>query len=273
VRALLPFLPAASALFATPALAESPAAFTAIDGSGDGSCVRADVAVSFGDGATFARSTILGQYIGAAGIGGYASIAATLAVADDSDRSFESLGNLQLGAIVQRSIGPELDVAVRAGLVLPTATAQEFDGVAQTMATRAARPSDVVTTYPEATWLRLGVAPTFHRGAFYARADAGVDVAILGADGVGVGAVGHVDLGVGLRKGRLSATAELQNMIELGIDRDDDTSLAERSVHTAGVSLRYHAPWVEPFVALSSPLDDGRRGALVTITAGVAAPL
>jgi hypothetical protein len=273
VRALLPFLPAASALFATSAFAESPAAFTAIDGSGDGSCVRADVAVSFADGATFARSTILGQYIGAAGIGGYAGIAATLAVADDSDRSFESLGNLQLGAIIQRPMGPALDLAVRAGLVLPTATAQEFDGVAQIMAATAARPSDVVTTYPEATWLRLGVSPTFHRGAFFARADAGLDIAILGTDRVGVGAVGHVDLGVGLRKRSLSATAELQNMIELGVDRGDGSSLSDRSVHTAGISLRYHAPWVEPFVALSSPLDDGRRGALATITAGVAAPL
>jgi hypothetical protein len=266
-----------SALVAVPASADDGAvSFATLDGAGDGSRLNAELSLARFEEATFARTSLLGQYVGAAGLGGYAGIDAVMAFDDESDDSYESLGNLQVGGLFRRSLGPALDVGARVGLVLPTASSEAFDGFAHIVATGIARPTDVVTSYPDATWLRLAASPTFHRGAFFARADVGVDVAILDAEQIGFDAVGHANLGIGGRTGKLSATAELQNVFVLGEERDeleDAMSLSDRFVHTAGVSLRYHASRVEPFVAVSSPLDDRLRGEVITVTAGITAPL
>jgi hypothetical protein len=270
-------LTSVTALTAAPALADGTSiSFNTLDGVGDGSRVTADLALSTFDEATFVRTSLLGQYVGAAGFGGYAGIGAAMAFDDDSDDSYESLGNLQVGGLLRRTVSPELDVGVRVGLVLPTSSSEGFDGYAHVLATRFARPTDIVTAYPDATWLRVAASPTFHRGGFFARADLGVDVAVLDTDRVGFDALGHANVGIGGRTGNLSATAELQNVFVLGEDDDDfedGMSLSERFIHTAGISLRYHAPTVEPFVAVSSPLDDNLRGDVVTVTAGIAAPL
>jgi hypothetical protein len=266
-----------SALTAAPAFADDTSvSFITLDGAADGSRVTADLALSTFDEATFARTSVFGQYVGATGFGGYAGIDAAMAFADDSDDSYESLGNLQVGGLLRRTVSPDLDIGLRAGLVLPTSSSEGFDGFAHVLATGIARPTDVVTAYPDATWLRVAASPTFHRGGFFARADLGVDIAVLDTDRIGFDAVGHANVGIGARTGNLSATAELQNVFVLGEDDsdfEDDMSLSERFIHTAGVSLRYHAASVEPFIAVSSPLDDDLRGDVVTVTAGIAAPL
>jgi hypothetical protein len=161
--------------------------------------------------------------------------------------------------------------------VLPTSS-DDFDAFANLLATAVARPTDYVTAYPDVTWLRAAVVPTFQRGALFVRADVGADIAVLDTEDVEYDVIGHANLGVGVRTGRVSITGELQNVAALGesddeeFGEDEDMDLSERFVHTAALSLRYHAPQVEPFIAVSSPLDDGARGEFVTVSAGISAP-
>ncbi len=222
-----------------------------------------------------ARTNLLGQYVGDHGFGGYAGIDAIMALFDDESRSFgdyEAIGNLQLGAIYQRTLSPTLDIGARVGVILPTSSDAGFEPLVHMAYTGVARPSDLATAVPDATWLRLGLSPTFHRGAFIARADVGLDVAVR--DDHDVPVLGHLNLGVGVQSGPITATAELQTVADLGggdEDVHDDGGLSQRLAHTGGLAVRYHAAHVAPFLALSSPLDDGSRGEVLTVTAGLTA--
>jgi hypothetical protein len=269
-----------TALVASPALADEPTAtsFATVGSASDGSRVTADLGVTFADDLSVVRSTITGQYLGAAGLGGYVGISGALGSIDEEDsETLESLGNLELGGLYRRALTPELDLGLRLGVVLPTSS-DDFDAFANLLATAVARPTDYVTAYPDVTWLRAAVVPTFQRGALFVRADVGADIAVLDTEDVEYDVIGHANLGVGVRTGRVSITGELQNVAALGesddeeFGEDEDMDLSERFVHTAALSLRYHAPQVEPFIAVSSPLDDGARGEFVTVSAGISAP-
>jgi hypothetical protein len=269
-----------TALVASPALADEPAAtsFATVGSASDGSRVTADLGVTFADELSVVRSTITGQYLGAAGLGGYVGISGALGSIDEEDsETLESLGNLELGGLYRRALTPELDLGLRLGVVLPTSS-DDFDAFANLLATAVARPTDYVTAYPDVTWLRAAVVPTFQRGALFARVDVGADIAVLDTEDVEYDVIGHANLGVGVRSGRVSITGELQNVAALGENDDEEfgegeeMDLSERFVHTAALSLRYHAPTVEPFIAVSSPLDDGARGEFVTVSAGISAP-
>jgi hypothetical protein len=269
-----------TALVASPALADEPAAtsFATVGSASDGSRVTAELGVTFVDDLSVVRSAITGQYLGAAGLGGYVGISGALGMIDEEDsETLESLGNLELGGLYRRALTPELDLGLRLGVVLPTSS-DDFDAFANLLATAVARPTDYVTAYPDVTWLRAAVVPTFQRGALFARVDVGADIAVLDTEDVEYDVIGHANLGVGVRSGRVSITGELQNVAALGENDDEEfgegeeMDLSERFVHTAALSLRYHAPTVEPFVAVSSPLDDGARGEFVTVSAGISAP-
>jgi hypothetical protein len=282
MRTLLSSLLATSAaLVASPALADEPAAtsFATVGSATDGSRVTADLGVTVGDQVSVFRSTITGQYLGAAGLGAYVGISGAVGTFElgEEGETLESIGNLELGGLYRRALTPELDLGLRLGLVLPTGT-EDFDAFGNLLATIVARPTDVVTAYPEGTWLRAAVAPTYQRDALFARADVGADIAIHDTDAVDYPVIGHANMGVGLRSGRYSVTGELQNVAAFGDDddefgEDEEMDLSERFIHTAALSFRYHAPKVETFLAVSSPLDEGTLGDYVTITAGVSAPL
>jgi hypothetical protein len=271
-----------TALVASPALADEPAAtsFATVGSASDGSRVTADLGITLGEDLSIVRSTITGQYLGAAGLGGYVGISGAVASVDgfeEDSGTLEALGNLELGGLYRRALSPELDVGLRLGVVLPTST-DDFDAFGNLLATMVARPTDFVTAHPEVTWLRAAVAPTFQRGALFARADVGVDIAVLDTEEAEYDVIGHANLGVGVRSGRISITGELQNVAAFGEDDDEEfgegeeMDLSERFIHTAALSLRYHAPNVEPFITVSSPLDEDTRGEFVTVSAGVSAP-
>lgn len=278
---LASLLASSAALVASPALADEPAAtsFATVGSASDGSRVTADLAFTAGDGIDAVRTTINGQYLGAAGLGGYVGISGAVGIVDDFEddsETVESLGNLELGGLYRRALTPELDLGLRLGVVLPTSS-EDFDAFANLLATAVARPTDYVTAYPEVTWLRAAVVPTFQRGALFVRADVGADIAILDTEYIEYAALGHANLGVGVRSGRVSVTGELQNVGVFGEDENEfedseEMSLGERFIHTAALSLRYHAPGVEPFITVSSPLDEETRGEFVTVAAGVSAP-
>ena len=63
-----------------------------------------------------------------------------------------------------------------------------------------------------------------------------------------------------------TATAEMQTVFLLNNDRSDN------SFHIAGLSVRYQGTRVSPFVSVSTPLEDGFRGEVVTVTTGLTFP-
>jgi hypothetical protein len=278
---LTSLLASTAALVASPAFADEPAAssFATVGSASDGSRVTADLGITVGEDISVVRSTITGQYLGAAGLGGYVGINGAIASIDgleEDSETLESLGNLELGGLYRRALSPELDLGLRLGVVLPTSS-DDFDAIANLMATAVARPTDFVTAHPEVTWLRAAVVPTFQRGALFARVDVGADIAILDTESAEYDVIGHANLGVGVRSGRVSITGELQNVAAFGEDgeefgEDEVMDLSERFIHTAALSLRYHAPTVEPFISVSSPLDEETRGEFVTVAAGISAP-
>jgi len=271
-------LTTASTALAAPAFAETPAApapaFAIMDNTGAPSQLDTDLAFMVptddeedGDGILL-RMNLLGQYVAPGGFGGYAGIDVMQGLFDDSDDSYQAIGNLQLGGLFQRSLNPQVDIGARVGLILPTASDKGFDSLVHLIGTQVTRPADLATSAPDATWIRLGVSPTFHSGDVFLRTDAGIDVPVLDAENFKLDAIGHVNIGAGVRHDRLVATAELQSAFAIGSEDD-----VESLVHTGALSVRYHGATLAPFVALSSPLDDDLAGEIFAITVGLTAPL
>jgi hypothetical protein len=239
--------------------------FALMDHTGDGSHARFELAaVAVRDQADdpFLRTSVFGQYLHPSGFGGYAGLAmAAMPFVDDNHGDRVSVGNLELGTVFRRAVSSEMDVGVCGGLILPTANRDlisdaDLIGVVTTLLSR---PADLATTTSDITWLRLGVSPTIHSGLAALRLDIGVDIPI--SDSRSTDPLWHVNLGVGIKHQRFSATAELQNV---SIDRE--------SFHNAALSLRYLGK-LSPYLAVLTPLDDWARGEVATIITGLTAAL
>lgn len=253
-----------------PAFADDPPAkpaFALMDNTGDGSKINLDVAAiiptEHPDGALF-RFGFLGQYVGPSGFGGYAGISASnLFPADPAVGP--GVGDAELGGLFQHALGREFDLGIRVGLAFPLAN--QADGrLADLASTLVTRPADLATTL-DASWLRLGISPTYHHGSAFLRADLGVDVPLFNAQGIPP--IGHLNLGAGMGGNGVIATAEMQTVFtsDQGSDRKDFHSYS-----TAGLSVRYQGQQLSPYVMFSTPLEDGLRGNVVTATAGLTFP-
>lgn len=224
----------------------------------NGSKVNTDLATvvptGSGDDGVLLRFNFLGQYVASSGFGGYAGISATtLTFASDSQHE-AGTGNFELGSLYQHAMSSELDLGVRVGLILPVV--KRDDSLVQLAGTLIARPADIATVFPDATWLRLSISPTYHSGPAFVRADLGVDIAML--DGHGVDPIEHVNVGAGIEHNRVIATAEMQTAF-----------VGPRSIHVACLSARYHGEVASPYVALSTLLEDEFRGEVITVTTGL----
>ena len=253
-----------SIALAAPAFADdlpTKPGFAVMDNTGDGSKVNFDAAAivptSSASSGVLLRSSILGQYVAPNGFGGYAGISASTLVFTSDSRSNSGLGSLELGSLYHHAVSAEFDLGLRAGLILPTAS---HDPLLQLASTLIARPADVTTVSPDTTWLRLGVSPTYHSGPIFLRADFGVDIAII--DGRGSDAFKHINLGAGVGRNGVSATAELQTVFAANDD----------SFSVASLSVRYQGPTASPFVSISTPLEKEFRGEIVTLTTGLTFP-
>jgi hypothetical protein len=258
-----------TAALSTPALADTKPtpSFATMDNTADGSKVQADIAVSTIKDAKgeLARTSLLGQYVLPSGIGGYVGIAGSAQLfGEDSAFDFESLGSLQGGALYQRSLTDEIAIALRLGVIAPTG-GEGVGNLGYLASTAFSRPADLATGVSDTTWLRLGVSPTVNDGLLFLRADIGLDIPVLETEGVDM--LGHLNLGAGIALDKLSLAAELQNLATFQEAAD------ERFMHSAALSASYHAGVVTPFAAVSTPLDDGPRGDVLTVLAGVRANL
>lgn len=255
---------ASAILGVTPAIADELSIkprFAMMDNTGDGTELTLDVATAFSTevfGDALVHPRVLLQYVGARGLGAYASTAASVLIDHDSEDRFGH-GNLEFGGLYQHALSAEIAIGVRAGLILG---ADLNDGtIVNGVTTLVVRPGDLATTTPD-SWLRFGVSPTYQRGDVFARLDAGVDIAV-GSER-DRHPIEHVNVGVGLAVGRWSFTQELGG-VRVSTDFDSDTLVV------AGLAARYHGKTASPFVMLSIPLNhDVLRevGDLVTLTVG-----
>jgi hypothetical protein len=290
MRPLVALLTLATAAVTTPVLA-APArpTFAVMDDTGDGTELEADLALiddrtDFGSGydsELVLRGRLHAQYVSSIGAGAYASIGTMRGlIGEDSEtgEAFSALGNAQLGALYQRALG-DVALAARAGVILPTADDRGYDMVEHAFFTLVSRPSDLALAAPEATWLRLGLSPTYRRGPLVARVDLGADVAVRKAEETGETALGHVNVGVAYAWPRVTASAEVLTLFEIAPDADPEpfdypNNLLDGNVfHVAALSARYHAEHAAPYLAMSMPLDDGGRGNYLTLTVGITASL
>src|SRR5690606_18772439 len=122
---------------------------------------------------------LFGQYMLPQGFGGYASLPISyVSVGDGGSDAEHAIGNLEVGGAYVLNT-PALPIALRAGVLLPTAD-DSLNGFLANAATVTNRLTDVASAMPDSTWLRLSVSPVLRRGIYVARVDLGADIPILG---------------------------------------------------------------------------------------------
>jgi hypothetical protein len=259
---------------AAPAAAQEPApatpfpALATTDRTTDHSSFHGSLALSFfeDDGPDLAaRVDLGGQYLTLQGIGGYATI--PVSYLSGNDESETAIGNIELGGLYVAKGGPNTSFVVRGGLMLPTAP-DDLEGLLTNVANLVPRFTDFMGVAPEVTALRLSVSPLHRSGIFFARADAGIDIAIDEADGSDTDPFIRLNLAAGVETSGVVFAGELVTIGTTGeVDENED-----RFFHTLAVSGGLSQGKVRPFGALIVPLDDF-LDVSVAIMAGVEAPL
>lgn len=223
--------------------AARPIRFTSLAPDGVETEVRGRVGFTFLDGAdsTLTSIQIEGQFMSAAGMGGY--LRTSGAQIEDSS----GIGNVEVGALYRFAASPDTSVAFRGGLTLPTAT-DDLDGLANAVATLMTRPSDAPNYVPDFVTLRASVAPTYRTGAITLRADAGLDVPIdTGDNGGDTDPLFHIDVGAGVTSGQISGTVELATVGSTG---DGDGTF-----HALSIGAQYAADKITPSVTFAIPFS------------------
>lgn len=227
--------------------------FVTLDRADDHSFVEIDAGVSFFDGEDpdfNVRMDLYGQYVSQTGFGGYGTI--PIAYVADGDDSETAVGNLEFGGIYNLQQGPRTSIALRGGLMLPTADDDDLAEAIVRYATAYGRLTDLTSVSSETTWLRLAASPIYRDGELFFRADGGIDVAIDEPDGADVDPIVRLNLGAGFTAGSIAFTGELASIGTTGdVDEDED-----RFYHTLGVSARGRLGGsAEGFGAMVVPLD------------------
>ena len=216
------------------------------------------------------RLDLHGQWMHESGFGAYGQLAVSRAFLDDNGLTEKiddiAISNLEIGGQFKRSLSKELTLVGHLGLTLPTSS-NDIEPFFTNIISSQRRFNDLVNAIPDLTAIRLGVSPTWTRGALFARADLGVDVVVDSDLMETPDPIGHANLAVGMKSGKLSGAVEMVTMFQTGDVSDDE----DRFQHTAALSLRYDAGQFSPSLAIVSPLDDGSRGELLTVGAGVSA--
>jgi hypothetical protein len=275
MRTVTALLIPTSLLFATSrdAVAEEIHETATLDRASGTTGAGADLSfVSDFDDGFVSRLDLHGQWLHQSGFGAYGQLAVSRAFLDSTELGQDidtiALSNLEIGGQYKRALSSELTIVGHAGLTLPTAQS-ETGAFFTNLASSQRRFNDLVNAIPDLTAIRLGVSPTWQRGAVFARADLGLDIVVDSSDQMEENPepIAHANLAVGMRNGKLSGAIELVTMASTG----DISEGADRFIHTGALSLRYDAGQFSPTLAIVSPLDDGSRGDSLTLGAGVSA--
>lgn len=218
--------------------------------------------------ATVFRADIYGQYVDTdSGFGGYAQL--PLSFADASSKSIFGIGGLELGGIFTTRFADNARLVLHAGVVLPTASADQ-DAAAANIITLLARPTDFYLALPDAWSVRTGGAIVLRSGQLFARIDAGVDInATANNSSNRANAVGHLNAGLGFDAGDLALTIESSNVYA-----NTDASAGANALDALAFGASFRAGVTRPYVAVVVGLDDDAQmfGNLV-LTAGLSVSL
>jgi hypothetical protein len=203
---------------------------------------------------TLLRFEFYGQYlaqVGAHRVGVYAWIPAVRSAGTEGDEE-SALGNPEVGGAFAIVASPVTNLLLRGGLVHPTE--DEEDALAILFGSFG-RLTDVHTSAPDVTWLRLGgsVLHEVRHGAapFLLRADLGFDVPF--SDDDDIDALLRVNLAAGIDLDTVAVLGELATTGLIGGDAD------ERFLHTVALTARAHKRYFSPSVGLVVPMDDSLK--------------
>lgn len=225
--------------------ANAELAYNAYDDGGDGTLLRLD---------------LYGQYLAqldANRLGGYVWMPVVRTFGTDGDEE-TGLGSLELGGAFAMAVSPETDLVLRGGLVLPTV--DENDALLVLLGSFG-RLTDLYTSLPDFTWLRLSGSALHDAAPYFVRADLGFDVPF--SDEEDITGLLRVNLAAGID---LGAAAVLGELATLGIIGDDDTD--ESFLHTLALTLRGRGQTFSPGLSLVVPLDDSLNSAVDFVVVG-----
>ncbi len=229
------------------------------------------------DAFTLLRTELYGQYHhGGSGFGAYASIPILSAIPKKA-ASTTTIGNVEVGGFKTFSFGVA-SLTLRFGVALPTYRPSTVEQLFTTIGGGFGRLTDVVQVAPYTTAVRLAVSPRIQIPYFFAQIDVGFDVTITESATISLGSrkldlkgsVGgyfRANLALGARVSIVSLALELVNIAN--IRSDLDATIAERFLHSLGGTLAVHAPYVHPFFGVYTPLDEGLRGNVIFLSAGI----
>lgn len=217
------------------------------------------------------RLELHGQYVDDSGLGVYGSIPIHQVFLDDADDE-TALANIEVGGLLARAVAPGQQLALRAGLTLPTAS-DSLEGILTNVIAIQTRLTDLVQAAPDLFAARLGGSLLGGIPGLVYRVDAGLDIPLAstrddydlerdpllrlnGALGIGV-------LGAG------TLAFELVNLIATG---DEEASLSESTLSSAGVSLGVALAGAHVqgglFLSVDSVFEDDFEEGLITFALG-----
>lgn len=205
------------------------------------------------------------------GAGAYLEFPFSTALPDGKDNT-TAMGNLEIGGVYNMGFSM-LGLALRVGLVLPTASKDDLGKALTNAAANIGRLTDLIQGAPSVFGLRLALSPRFDAlGFLFARADLGVDIYFATGDNPNDTLTffrGNIAVGAGV--GIFKAALELVNYGNVGSGSPD--GIASKFAHTFAVTLTFSPPIIHPYLAFVTPLDDGARGEVYVISAGIKAAL
>lgn len=227
--------------------------FVTLDRTGEGSYAELAAGTSFfeGDDPDFnTRVDLYGQYVTPSRAGGYAALPVSFLYNDDESET--AVGNLELGALYNLRASPRTAIALRAGVMLPTAD-DDPGGILLNYLTAYSRFTDVASTRVDRTFLRLAASPTHRAGGFFLRADLGLDLVVDEPEGADSDPTLRVNLGAGFSNGAVAVMGEL---VSVGTTRESDPG-DERFDHAVAVAVRGGmGSGIQGFAAVLFPLDE-----------------
>jgi hypothetical protein len=189
-----------------------------------------------------ARLDVYGQYLLRHELGVYAAASST-SVLDAGD--FEAvLGNIESGMLMIHE-AQAYTLLARSGLYLPTASDSEFLNFANGFG----RLTDLQSTVSETITARIGGSYLRRLGAFFLRADLGLDVPVH-EHRQGAEFLVRANLGAGVARGHFIFTGELVNLATVG-----DPGSLDDILHSVAMGVQLPSPRYTPYISIVRPLD------------------
>ena len=210
------------------------------------------------------------QYVSPqSGFGVYGTL--PLSHVSGGNESYTPVGDIELGALfAPHQISPSTAFVLHAGITLPTAPSGTGDALSNLIAS-SARFDDLYLSIPDGLSLRAGGSLLARSGQLFARFDAAVDANLSAANSSSTDTFLRFNAGVGADLGQVALMGELVNLYDSSASSGGSGS---SWLNVGALSLRVRANNLQPYVALTFPLDhDSNSFMSAALTVGVDAVL